>query len=70
LKLKYYEPLSNVSFNVNVRRYIGALTALRMLNLEENELTSVPAELGGVVQVDSTKPKLKARLILALETKM
>jgi Leucine-rich repeat (LRR) protein len=37
--------LSNLAFNFNLRRYIGALNALTSLHLESNQLTSVPADL-------------------------
>ena len=51
LKLKYDEPLSKFAFNFNLRRYIK--DHLLTLSLEDNQLTSVPKELGRAVQVDS-----------------
>jgi len=46
LKLKDDKLLSTLALRSNMRRYLWGLTALTGLNLGENQLTSVPVELG------------------------
>jgi hypothetical protein len=64
LKLKCDEPLSNVAFNFNVRRY----------NVDDQgvETTSEPitAHKVGRCRLIVSKPELKARQVSAIETKV
>jgi hypothetical protein len=48
LKLKLHVLLSNFAFIFDLRRYIGGMTALQRLVLKGNQLTTVPATLGGL----------------------
>jgi Leucine-rich repeat (LRR) protein len=51
-KLKIVKVLSTSAFKINLRRYIGGLTALKDLRLNRNRLTSVPAELGMLTSLE------------------
>ena len=64
LKLKCDEPLSNVAFNFNLRRY----TAEYLASPPPPEYS--PPPLVGRCRLPVSKPELKARLVSALETKM
>jgi hypothetical protein len=66
LKLKCDEPLSNVAFNFNLRRYNAA-------ELEAHKAEALNAERRhevGRCRLIASKPELKARLVSALESKM
>jgi len=86
LDTKSGEPLSNVAFNFNLRRYskvffeVGCFNATIELGAEQNAAHDTAQAIFGTFFLDCpkvgwcrltiSKPELKARLVSALETKM
>jgi hypothetical protein len=79
-KLKRDEPLSNVAFNVNVRRYIKVGTVTIILEIPQSGVNSNPVAGSETKQVNEdevgrcrltlTKTVLNAPMASALETNM